>query len=99
MSDITFLEVTKQEFPLLKQYTPIIARVHGEHHPELAHVRDIFKAMNKKVKKEGATQVDLAAEFGELREITNNYTIPEDACGAYQMTYEILERADKAYHS
>ena len=52
MTRSTFNNVVEKHFPTLEQYTPIVARVHGENHPELTVVRDIFADMNVKIKSE-----------------------------------------------
>ena len=97
MTKSTFNNVVEKHFPTLEQYTPIVARVHGEKHPELAEVRDIFADMNGKIK--SAEDPDLTLEFKSLREITSNYEVPADGCEAYTETYELLEEADRAYHA
>ncbi|WP_428910624.1 hypothetical protein [Niallia sp. Krafla_26] len=97
MSTLTFSEEVNEHFPLLAQYTPVLVRVHGKNHPELAQVRDIFTEMNTKVQEN--ILVDLSTEFNELRRITNNYSIPSDGCETYAATYQMLKAVDKAYHS
>lgn len=99
MSTFTFSEVVNELFPLLAQFTPVLVRVHGKNHPELTQVRDVFAEMNSKVKESGSNQIDLSVEFYELRKITSNYSIPSDGCETYAATYQMLESADKAYHS
>lgn len=99
MSNTNFLEVIKTDFPLLETYTPILARVHGAGHPELAEVRDLFAEMNKKVAQDRGDKVDLTAEFNKLREITSNYEVPSDGCETYTATYEMLAKADQAFHA
>lgn len=99
MSTLTFSEVVTEQFPLLAQYTPVLVKVHGGNHPELEQVRDVFAEMNSKVQENSTKQVDLSAEFHELRRITNNYSTPSDGCETYAATYQMLESADKAYHS
>ena len=32
--------------------------------------------------------------FEELRTLTKNYALPDDACEAYEATYQALQRAD-----
>ncbi len=99
MTKPEFAEIIKESFPLLAQYTPVLARVHGENHPELAKVRDIFARINDLVQEAGAEQADLTAEFKELREITDNYAVPADGCETYFAAYGMLEKADKVYNS
>lgn len=78
------------EFPKLNFFTRQIVKVHGANHPELAEVRELFVAMVQKLQAD--LQADLTPEFQQLRRVTQNYRVPEDACGAYQATYELLEQ-------
>lgn len=95
---MTFSEITKEYFPLLAQYTPILARVHGSEHPELAEVRDTFQQMNEKLHKQSTNQVDITTEFEQLRTITNNYAVPSDGCETYEATYTMLQKTHEAYY-
>ena len=65
-----------------------IARVHGEHHPELAQVVELY---------EKAKACPYAEVIAELRKVTSDYTIPEDACPTYGKTYEDLTALDREY--
>lgn len=98
MTETRFAEIIKKDFPLLATYTPVLARVHGAGHPELDEVRDLFAEMNKKVEQDGVDQVDLTEEFNKLREITSDYQVPSDGCETYEATYQMLAKADQAYH-
>lgn len=97
MTQTTFKSIVAENFPTLEKMTPIVAQVHGEGHPELAEVRDIFQNMNNKV--QTSEEADLNMDFEQLRTVTDNYEVPSDGCEAYTTTYELLEEADKAYHS
>lgn len=99
MANKRFSQVIKNEFPLLKQYIPVLARVHGEGHPELAQVGDLFLQIYSKVEEKDLDKLDLSKEFEALRNITDNYLVPEDGCETYAASYEMLELADKVYHS
>ena len=46
-----FEEAKKRNFKRLEQFVPVVARVHGEHHPEFHDVHKIFDEINAKVKK------------------------------------------------
>lgn len=72
----------------LDKILPVVARVHGEHHPELAQVVELYE----KVKACPSAEV-----FAELRKVTSDYTIPEDACPTYGKTYEDLAAIDREY--
>lgn len=93
----TFNHVAKKYFPKLKFFTLAITRAHGQNHPEVFEVRDLFKMINKKNKKAKKTKPDLDAEFTQLRKVTNNYAIPGDACEAYTAVYKMLSEVDEAY--
>ncbi|WP_027109227.1 hypothetical protein [Lacticigenium naphthae] len=92
-----FNEVKNKYFPKLKLFTLAITRAHGKNHPETFEVRELFNQINKKTKKAGSARPDLDREFTQLREVTENYAIPEDACGAYEAVYNMLSETDKAY--
>ncbi len=96
---IVFNEAKEQHFQTLKQYVPIVARVHGDNHPEFHEVRQVFDALNEKIKAAGANLPDLKEEFASLRKITNNYTVPGDVCESYEAVYSKLAELDKAYHA
>lgn len=96
---INFNEVKKNQFPKLEQIVPIVERVHGEHHPEFHEVRKIFDTINEKSKEAGLERPELNEEFTKLREITDNYKVPGDACEAYESVYNMLAEIDKAYQT
>ena len=81
----------------LGQYVPIVARVHGKSHPEFHEVHGLFDALAKKTKASGAETPDLNEEFARLREVTDNYTVPGDACESYEAVYHMLAELDRAY--
>lgn len=92
-----FNEALEQNLGRLEQYVPVVARVHGESHPEFHDVKRIFDEVSVKVKKAGSEKPNLDNEFKELREITDNYTVPGDVCESYEAVYNMLEEVDKAY--
>ncbi|MGI6537295.1 MAG: iron-sulfur cluster repair di-iron protein, ric [Caldicoprobacterales bacterium] len=94
-----FYEVKDRNFKTLEQYVPIVARVHGKHHPEFYEVLELFEIINKKVKEAGEEKPDLNQEFEQLRIITDNYTVPGDVCETYEAVYNMLAEADMAYHA
>lgn len=94
-----FEEAKKRNFKRLEQFVPVVARVHGEHHPEFHDVHKIFDEINAKVKKAESEKPELENEFKQLREITDNYTVPGDVCESYEAVYNMLSEVDKAYHA
>jgi iron-sulfur cluster repair protein YtfE (RIC family) len=87
----SYAAVKKQYFKTLKQFVPIVERVHGSHHPEFYEVRKLFDAI---VKEESA----LDSIFEKLQEVTDNYAIPEDVCESYEAVYKMLEALDHSYN-
>ncbi len=92
-----FNEAVKQNIGRLEQYVPVVARVHGGNHPEFYDVKKVFDKISVKVKNTGTNKPDLDNEFKELRQITDNYTVPGDVCESYEAVYNMLEEVDNAY--
>ena len=95
----TFKKAYEKHLKTLKQYVPIVARVHGGTHPKFYEVRELFDTINVKAKEKSSATSDLTEEFAKLREITHNYTVPHDVCESYEAVYQMLAELDKAYHS
>lgn len=94
----TFNQIKEKNLEKLQQFVPIVARVHGETHPEFHQVHKIFNEIDAKIKEAGAEKPDLIKEFEELREVTKNYTVPDDVCETYEAVYNMLAELDEAYH-
>ncbi|NLA85271.1 MAG: iron-sulfur cluster repair di-iron protein, ric [Clostridiales bacterium] len=95
----TFNEVKERNLKILEQYVPIVARVHGGTHPEFHDVHRLFDQINAKIKEAGLEKPELDNEFKQLREVTGNYTVPDDVCESYEAVYNMLAELDKAYHA
>lgn len=98
-SQFSYAHIKENQFKTLAQYVPIVDRVHGPHHPEFHEVRRLFDVIIEKTKKAGAEKPDLQQEFIKLREITDNYSVPDDVCETYAAVYQMLAEADKVFHS
>ena len=95
----TFNEGIKGNLKKLKLFVPVVARVHGGNHPEFHDVRKLYDEVNAKIKEAGSEKPNLDNEFKQLREITDNYTVPGDVCESYEAVYEMLAELDKAYQA
>ena len=93
----TFTEAKKQYLKVLKQYVPIVDRVHGANHPEFHDVRTVFETMVAKIERAGTKDPGLHEEFAHLRTITEGYRIPQDVCESYEAVYSMLSKLDEAY--
>jgi len=99
INNLSFNAAKKKYFQKLIQYVPIVARVHGAHHPEFHEVRKVFDTIVTKTKEAGSNKPELNEEFSMLRKITNNYAIPGDVCETFEAVYNMLEEIDKAYYA
>lgn len=97
MRNLSFEQAIKENLPTLEQYVPIVAKVHGGSHPEFYKVHELFNEITKKTEEADAEKPDLDEVFTRLREVTDNYTVPEDVCESYQAVYNMLSVVDKAY--
>ena len=95
--ELTFNQAKERNLKTLKQYVPVVARVHGGSHPEFHEVRRIYDSIVEKAKESGSEKPELNEEFTKLREITDNYTVPGDVCESYEAVYNMLAEVDKAY--
>ena len=92
-----FTEVKEKNMETLRQYVPVVERVHGESHPEFYDVKKIFDIMDEQIKNNKAEDLKLEDEFKELREVTEDYKVPSDTCETYEAVYNMLSELDKAY--
>ncbi len=98
-NDKTFYKSTEKNFKTLKQYVPVVARVHGANHPEFHDVHKLFDTIYGKTKEAVENKPELNDEFVKLREITKDYTVPGDVCETYEAVYNMLAEIDKTYYS
>lgn len=96
---LTFDEVIKRNFEKLQLFVPIVARVHGENHPEFHDVHKLFDEISAKIKNAAPEKPDLDSELKQLREITNNFTVPDGVCESCEAVYSMLAEIDKAYQA
>lgn len=94
-----FDQAKEKHLELLKQYVPVVSRVHGGSHPVFYKVEKTFNAIDMKIIEAGSTGPDLNKEFTNLREITKDYSVPDDVCETYEAVYSMLAELDKAYHA
>ncbi|HBT85198.1 MAG TPA: iron-sulfur cluster repair di-iron protein, ric [Porphyromonadaceae bacterium] len=94
-----FNEIRESELQKLGFILPVVKRVHGGSHPEIFEVAKVFDQMSNKTEKAGSKTPQLGEEFNQLREITNNYTVPGGVCESYAAMFKILEKMDNAYNN
>lgn len=96
MKENNFNNTLNKHIDTLRQYVPIVKRVHGPLHPEFNEVKVVFDQMDEKIKTDN---LELGSEFESLRIITNNYTLPNDVCESYEAVYQMLHELDSAYNN
>ena len=84
-----FFEVNDE---MLDLYTNAITKAHGKNHPEVFDVRKVYETIQHKIR---YNNLDLSNEFSELRALTKDYTIPDDACETFTKTYQLLKQFDE----
>lgn len=72
----------------------IVVRVHGDHHPELTTVLELYNQL----KKEGIDIEEAKQTVTELEVVTTQFKVPEDACPTYAKTYELLQDISGVIH-
>ena len=92
-----FNEIRESEFQKLEFILPVVKRVHGNSHPEIFEVGKVFDEINSKTAEADKGTLLLNNEFEQLRNITNNYTVPSGACESYSAVYKSLKKVDNAY--
>ncbi len=96
-NNLLFNEVLEKHFKTLKQYIPVVDKVHGKSHPKFHKIRALFEEMALKIQAAGKNRPELNEEFNKLEELTDNYTVPDDVCESYEAVYKMLFELDKAY--
>ncbi|MCF0111916.1 MAG: hypothetical protein HUJ58_08435 [Erysipelotrichaceae bacterium] len=72
----------------LNRILPVVTRVHSDHHPELREVLTQYEKLTEAVNANDNNAVKERIE--KIAEITNQFTIPEDACPTYTKAYQAL---------
>lgn len=123
----------RRNLPELLAYTEKIARVHGDRHPELYEVADLFSAVNDELlphldkeekilfpaikdmlktgseRSAGIVKSEISGLSGEhesagdamdrIKELTQNYKVPADACNTYRVSLGLLEEFENDLHT
>lgn len=94
-----FKEAVNNHFKQLDLFTSAITRAHGKNHPEAFEVRELFSKIKEKTQAAGIANPNLDTEFSKLREVTNQYAVPDDVCETYAAVYNMLSEIDRAYQA
>lgn len=91
---IPFNELFEKHREKLELYVPVVARVHGDTHPEFHEVKKHFDVIHEKLYELDLSE--LKAEFEQLSKITDYFTVPDDVCETYEAVYQMLSELEKA---
>jgi len=129
----------KKSLPELRAYAAKVAKVHGDHHPELLPIHQLVEAINAEFTahmikeeqvlfpyiKDMATSKNngsplQSSSFGsvkgpinmmemehesagknmeEIKTLSTNYTLPQDACASYSLLYRMLAEFEDDLHT
>lgn len=90
----TFNELFEKHREKLELYVPVVARVHGDTHPEFHEVKKHFDVIREKLYELDLDE--LKAEFEELSQITDHFAVPGDVCETYEAVYQMLSELHTA---
>lgn len=128
----------EEQIPVIRGYLKKISSVHGNRHPELHEILELFEAtaseLTQHMKREElmlfpqvrkmytdaqegrdlqeppfgsfenpiSTMMkdhnDEGERFRKIRALSNNFTVPDDGCNTYNVTYKLLEEFEKDLH-
>jgi regulator of cell morphogenesis and NO signaling len=128
----------KKSIPDLRNYAAKVAKVHGDHHPELAeinkltqevcdemtehmgkeenilfkYIKDLVASKNSGIPMVGGKSNLIGNEIKtmeeehevvgknleKIRELSNNYTLPEDSCASYAFLFKSLQNFEDDLH-
>ncbi len=127
----------KKEMPSIFMYLQKVSSKHGDRHPEMFKVFELFSAVKEEMEshmekeelvlfpriKETEKQIESGKEIvvnrsyllapinimeqehehagsmlAEIRQLTNNYTTPPDACTTYKLSFAALEAFERDLH-
>jgi regulator of cell morphogenesis and NO signaling len=91
---IPFNELFEKHRENLELYVPVVARVHGDTHPEFHEVKKHFDVIREKLYELDLSE--LKAEFEQLSKITDYFIVPDDVCETYEAVYRILSELKMA---
>ena len=100
--DFTFRKANAGNLMKINLLLSKVSKLYGNSYPEILEVEKVFEGMKKKtmaamVARSG--NPELSEELAKLREITNNYTAPEDVNDNYKAVYKAFEEIDKVYQT
>ena len=89
------MENIKFAFDELDLLMAKVARVHGDNHPELNDIKNCYENI-KKAYEENNVNI-IKDELKKVDELSNNLTLPSDACQAYTRVYKAFGILEEQY--
>ena len=72
----------------LDKILPVVVRVHGENHSELAEVGELYAKLREAM--DAGNNQDAKTYMQQLRKVSKDFVVPSDACPTYAKTYADL---------
>ena len=100
--EFTFRKANSGNLMKINLQLPKVAKGYGDSHPEILELQKVFEVMKKKtmaamIARKG--NPELSEEFDRLREITNNYTVPDGVDENFVAIYKAFEEIDRVYQT
>ena len=84
--------LSTEKLAILNKILPVVIRVHGSNHPELAKVGEIYANLANEEK----AKDEMRALISEMNDAANDFVVPADACPTYAKTYALLSKLKDA---
>ncbi len=88
------LSFVKDSFSTLSALMPVVTKVHGSRHRELKDVNRLVSQLEVGINGK-ADSKELLITLNQLRQTTNGYAIPSDACEGFKKEYRLLSKIDE----
>lgn len=80
----------ENQLTVLNKVLPTVVRVHGSEHPELKEVKVVYEELVTALEQ----KADPKPTMAKLKALTNDFTLPTDACDAYRKVYQAFKELE-----
>jgi regulator of cell morphogenesis and NO signaling len=94
VSDGLIVHMKKEEMMLF----PFIKKIELAKESKTAAQSPLFKTVTSPVEMMKADHAEEGERLSRIATLTNHYTVPDDACNTYRVTYELLKEFEQDLH-